>query len=52
VAVLAQMTYAERVRAYRSGALSAHELVLAAARMPDEMPLLNSEYEWLAYDLE
>jgi hypothetical protein len=50
--VLAQMTYEERVRAYRSGALSTHELAVAAARFPDRVPLLNDEYEWIAIDLE
>jgi hypothetical protein len=50
--VLAGMTYEERVRAYRSGALSTHELAVAAARFPKEMPLLNDEYEWIAIDLE
>jgi hypothetical protein len=49
--VLAGMTYEERVRAYRSGALSRHELAVAAARMPEEMPLLNDEFEWIAIDL-
>jgi hypothetical protein len=50
--VLAGMTYEERVSAYRSGALSNHELAVAAARFPKEMPLLNDEFEWIAIDLE
>jgi hypothetical protein len=50
--VLAGMTYAERVRAYRSGALSRHELAVAAGRLPEEMPTLNGEFEWIAIDLE
>jgi hypothetical protein len=50
--VLAGMTYEERVRAYRSGALSTHELAVAATRFPEEMPLLNDEYEWIAISLE
>jgi hypothetical protein len=50
--VLAGMTYEERVSAYRSGALSTHELAVAAARFPDRMPLLNDEFEWIAIDLE
>jgi hypothetical protein len=50
--VLAGMTYEERVRAYRSGALSVHELHVAAAWLPDQMPLLNGELEWIAIDLE
>lgn len=50
--VLAKMTYSERVRAYRSGAISRHELTVAAARLPDEMPLLNDEFEWIAINAE
>jgi hypothetical protein len=50
--VLAGMTYEERVRAYRSGALQAHELAVAAARFGDRMPLRNDEFEWIAIDLE
>lgn len=50
--VLAGMSYEERVRAYRSGALSAQELALAAGRYPEEMPLLNGELEWIAITLE
>jgi hypothetical protein len=49
--VLAKMTYEERVRAYRSGALTSHELAVAAGRLPEEMPLLNGEFEWIAIDL-
>jgi hypothetical protein len=50
--VLAGMTYEERVRAYRSGAISTHELAIAAGRFPEEMPLLNGEFEWIAIDAE
>jgi hypothetical protein len=50
--VLAGMTFEERVRAYRSGTLSGRELTLAAAGFPEEMPLLNDEFEWIAIDLE
>jgi hypothetical protein len=49
--VLARMTYTERVRAYRSGALSAHELAVAAAWFPDQVPILNGELEWIAVSL-
>jgi hypothetical protein len=49
--VLAKMTYEERVRAYRSDALSRHELAVAAGWLPEEMPILNGEYEWIAIDL-
>jgi hypothetical protein len=50
--VLAAMSYEERMRAYRSGALSAHELAIAAGWLGEEMPMLNGEYEWIAIDLE
>jgi hypothetical protein len=50
--VLAGMTYVERVRAYRSAAISVHELHVAAAWSPERMPLLNGELEWIAIDLE
>jgi hypothetical protein len=50
--VLAGMTFEERVRAYRSGAFSAHELAVAAARCPKEVPILNDEYEWIAINAE
>jgi hypothetical protein len=49
--VLAAMSYEERVRAYRSGALTAHELAVAAGRLPEQMPLLNGEFEWIAIGL-
>jgi hypothetical protein len=51
VTVLARMSYGERVRAYRSGAISTHELAIAAAWFPDRVPLLNDEFEWIAIDL-
>jgi hypothetical protein len=51
VTVLARMSYGERARAYRSGAISAHELAVAAAWFPDRVPLLNDEFEWIAIDL-
>jgi hypothetical protein len=50
--VLGAMTFAERLRAYRSRVFSPHELALAAAWFPDEMPILHGDYEWLAFDLE
>jgi hypothetical protein len=49
--VLAGMTYEERVRAYRSGAISTHELAIVAGRLPEEMPRLNDEYEWIAVSM-
>lgn len=50
--VVGAMTFAERVRAYRSGALSRRELAIAAAWLPEEMPILNGEYEWISFDAE
>jgi len=49
--ILARMSFAERVRAYRSGVFTAHELSVAAAREPDRMPILNGEFEWIAVSL-
>ncbi len=49
--ILARMSFAERVRAYRNGIFSAHELSVAAAREPDRMPILNGEFEWIAVSL-
>ncbi len=49
--LLAQMTFPERVRAYRTQAFSRRELACAAARHPEQMPLLNGEFEWLVVDL-
>jgi hypothetical protein len=45
------MTFAERVRAYRNGVFSRHELAVAAARHPDRVPILNGELEWIAVSL-
>jgi hypothetical protein len=50
--VLAAMTYEERIRAYRNRVFTSRELAIAAARLPEEMPLLDREYEWIAFDLE
>jgi len=49
--VLAGMTYQERISAYRNGVLTPHELTVAAARLPDEVPTLNGELEWIAWNL-
>jgi hypothetical protein len=50
--VLAGMTYDERIRAYGNRVFTPRELAIAAARLPDEMPMLNGELEWIAFDLE
>jgi hypothetical protein len=47
VAELWKMTSAERVRASRY-TFNRWELWVWAARFPDEVPLINGEYEWLA----
>jgi hypothetical protein len=50
--LLGRMTLAERLRAYRSRVFSPRELAIAAARLPEAMPILNGELEWIAFDLE
>jgi hypothetical protein len=50
-ALLDRMTPVERLRAYRSGAFTAHERSVWAARFPEEAPLLNGEFEWIARSL-
>lgn len=50
--LLGAMTRAERLRAYRWRVFTPQELSVAAAWLPDEMPLLQGEYEWLAFDAE
>ena len=47
VAELWKMTSDERVRASRY-TFNRWELWVWAARFPDEVPLVNGEYEWLA----
>ena len=49
--VLGGMTYEERIRAYRSHVFSSRELAVAAARLPEEMPTMNGELEWIAWNL-
>jgi len=48
--VLAAMTREERIRAYRSRVFAPRELAIAAAWLPEEMPVLNGELEWLVVD--
>lgn len=50
--VLARMTFAERAGAYRARVFSPRELAIAAAWLPEEMPILNGELEWLAINAE
>jgi hypothetical protein len=50
--LLEQMTPQERIRAYRAGALTRAERAAWAAFWPEEVPLLNDEYEWLVGNCE
>jgi hypothetical protein len=48
-----KMTAAERVAAMRAGDLSMQQCCEWAALRPDEVPLINNEFEFLAaYDAE
>jgi hypothetical protein len=48
---LARMSRQERLRSARHGRFDRWERSLWAARFPDEAPLLNGEYEWIALGL-
>jgi hypothetical protein len=48
--ILAKMTFAERIRAYEK-TFTSHELSAAAAREPEQMPILNGEFEWITWNL-
>jgi hypothetical protein len=48
LAVLWRMTPAERVAAMRRGELSLEQCSAWAARYPEQVPLLNGEFEYLA----
>jgi len=43
-----QMTASQRINAMRKGQLSLEQCAAWAARYPDQMPLLNGEFEYLA----
>jgi hypothetical protein len=43
-----RMTAAQRVNAMRKGELSLEQCAAWAARYPEQMPLLNGEFEYLA----
>ena len=43
-----QMTPAQRIAAMRAGKLTLEQCAAWAARFPDQVPLLNGEYEYLA----
>lgn len=43
-----QMTSTQRVAAMRRGALTLEQLAAWSARHPDQLPLVNGEFEWIA----
>jgi hypothetical protein len=43
-----QMTVAQRIAAMRRGELSLEQCAAWAARYPEQVPLLNGEFEYLA----
>jgi len=45
------MSKEERLRAARSGGFDRWQRSLWAARYPEEVPLVNGEYEWIALGL-
>lgn len=45
--VLSQMTAAQRVAAMRRGELTLQQCAAWAARHPEQIPLLNGEFEYL-----
>lgn len=49
--ILAMMTFAERIRAYERETFTRQELSAAAGREPERMPMLNGEFEWIAWNL-
>lgn len=49
--VLAEMTFAERVRAYQNGVFTRAELAAAIAREPECLPTINGEFEWIGCSL-
>jgi hypothetical protein len=48
---LEQMSEVERVRAARVGAFTHWERSVWAARFPEQVPLVNGEFEWIALSL-
>jgi hypothetical protein len=49
--VLHQMSPEERL-AYRAGAFTRRERTIWAGNYPQEVPLVNGEYEWIALNAE
>lgn len=52
LARLVRMSAEERRRAARYGGFTAWQRSLWAARFPDEVPVVNGEYEWIALSTE
>jgi hypothetical protein len=46
--VLHRMTPEERLAAYRAGAFTRRERTIWAGNHPEEVPLVNGEFEWIA----
>ncbi len=51
LAHLRGLTPEHRLAEFRAGLLSAHQRALWASTYPDEVPVVNDEYEWLALGL-
>jgi hypothetical protein len=49
--ILRRMTREERISASRHGGFTRWERWVWAARFPDEVPLLNGEFEWIAANM-
>jgi hypothetical protein len=49
--ILAAMTFAERVRAYKTGVFTRSELATAIATEPECLPTINGEFEWIGASL-
>lgn len=49
--VLRRMTSAERISASRHGGFTRWERCVWAARYPEEVPLVNGEFEWIACNM-
>jgi hypothetical protein len=52
LSILSEMTPAERISASRHGGFTRRERSIWAARFPEEVPLVNGEFEWIAANLE
>jgi hypothetical protein len=48
LSVLSRMSVEERISASRHGGFTRAERTVWAARYPEEVPLVNGEFEWIA----